>query len=556
MNDIIDIPVSVSPPGKVLIVDDDRMICDSFAIYLRDCNYEVTTCQDGAKAMEAFDEIQPDVVLLDIRIPGKADGIDVLKFINDKNSRIPVVMISGMGSIDDAVNAIRHGAWDYLKKPVLDLDILRHVVDRAFGKMRLEKENQMHLTQLTAANAKLRTAVAEATEARLAAEKANKAKSEFLKKMTNELRIPALGVESMIDILLDTELTEDQHHYARVIQSNILSLSNSLTELLDYSRIETGTLDLEKVNFNLQTLIDDVISRVQFRYTNKNNVDVMFEKRLEQGIPLYLQGDPWRVGQLLYVLLENAYKFTRNGTIAVVVAREDETDTTLSLKFMISDTGIGISRESLASLFEAFTQADDFAGAYSGIGLGLALAKQITLMMDGQIGVNSAVGKGSTFWFTVKLYKQPPKQMLDDTEFGRLPAAISHPPSGILKILLADKNRDAQLVGTAFLKRLGCLYKTAMTSTQVLEFLEEENFDVLLLDLDLGEMGGLETAGVIRSPISAVKNHHIPIVAMSAICDLNVRARCQRLGIQNCIPKPYAFSQLLNALEKNIFPTA
>lgn len=554
MNESETVSSRFTTAGKVLLVDDDPLICSTFATFLRSCDYLVTTSTDGARGIELYDSVQPDVVLLDIRMPGKLDGIEVLKYITGKNPRIPVVMISGMGNIDDAVNAIRHGAWDYLKKPVMDLDILRHVVDRAYEKMRLEKDNQMHLEKLTETNLRLKEAVEQATEAKLLAEKANKAKSEFLKKMSNELRIPALGIESMVDILLDTELTDDQHHYTRVIQTSIMSLSNALTELLDYSRIETGTLNLEKVNFNLQTILNDVSNRVKFR--NARSSEVAFEQRIQPDIPMYLQGDPWRLGQLLQILLENAYKFTRSGTIAVMVTKESEDASSLTLKFMVADTGIGINRDALAGLFEAFTQSDDIAGAYSGIGLGLALAKQIAAMMEGQIGVSSAIGKGSTFWFTVKLFRQPPRQMRDDTEFGRVTTTISQAPAGILNILLAEKNRDAQLVGSAFLRRLGCSFKTAMTSTQVLEYLEEENFDVLLLDLDLGEMGGLETAGVIRSPISAVKNHRIPIVAMSAQCDLNVRSRCQRLGIQECIPKPYAFSQLLSALEKNIAPTA
>ncbi|MBN2530087.1 MAG: response regulator [Deltaproteobacteria bacterium] len=552
MKENVDVPVAVKAPGRVLLVDDDPVICDTFAIFLRDCNYLVTTCNSGSDGMVVFDKEHPDVVLLDIRMPGEIDGIDVLKYINAQNSKVPVVIISGMASMEDAVNAIRHGAWDYLKKPVMDLDILRHVVDRAFDKTRLEKENRMHLEQLKIANARLRSVVQEATDARLQAEKASKAKSEFLKKMSNELRIPALGVESMIELLLDSNLNEEQHHYARVIQSNIMNLSNSLTELFDYSRFETGTLDLARVNFDLRHVIDTVVEKIHLR--SDRNSDVSFEQRIDPGMVTYLQGDPWRLGQLLYILLENAYKFTRQGTIAVLVTRETETDSLIVLKFMIVDTGIGINKDALAGLFEAFTQAGDFAGAYSGIGLGLALAKQIVSIMDGQIGVSSAVGKGSTFWFTAKFFKQPPKQQLDDTVAGQITSQITQAHAGILKILLAEKNRDAQLVGSAFLRRLGCSYKTAMTSTQVLEYLEEENFDVVLLDLDLGEMGGLETAGVIRSPISAVKDHQIPIVVISANLDPNLRNRCQRLGIRDCIPKPYAFSQLLSALENTVAP--
>lgn len=539
----------VRQPPTILVVDDDELIRTTFGKYLEECDYIISTAHDAASGIEKYNTVQPDVVLLDIRMPGKINGIDVLKHITGDDSKIPVIMISGMGSMDDAVNSLRHGAWDYIKKPVLDLDLLKHAVDRACEKMRLEKENIRHVEQITTANYKLKFAVAEANEAKRAAEKANIAKSEFLKKMSNELRIPALGIESMIEILLESDLTEEQHHYSRVIQSSIISLSSSLTELLDYSRFETQTLNLEKVNFNLENIIKDITSKVHLR--NKSE-EVMFEQKIQDGIPLFLQGDPWRFGQLLGILLENAFKFTKVGTIALMVTLEENSDTTATIKFTIADTGIGISKEGLTTLFEAFTQVDDIAGAYSGIGLGLALAKRIASMMDGQIGVNSAVGKGSTFWFTVKFSKQPAAQQRDDTDLGRVVRGISSTPSGGLNILLAEKNRDAQLIGSAFLKRLGCTFKTAMTGTETLEYLEQEQFDVLLLDLELGDMGGLEIAGVIRSPMSAVQDHQIPIVAMSSVCDTGIRHKCNRVGIANCIPKPYSFAQLLGALEKSV----
>ncbi|MBN2340692.1 MAG: response regulator [Deltaproteobacteria bacterium] len=549
----MDISMTVVAPPSVLVVDDDQVIRETFSTFLVDSDYVVSVAHDAVSAIEMYDSIHPDVVLLDIRMPGEINGIDVLKYIKKKDAKVPVIMISGMANMDDAVDALRHGAWDYLKKPVMDLDILKHVVDRAYDKRRLEKENLRHVEQITAANQKLQAAVQEANLAKRQAEKANLAKSQFVKKMSNELRIPAMGIESMIDILLESPLSEEQHHYARVIQSSIMSLSSSLTELFDYSRIETQTLNLERVNFNLEGIIADVVANVQFR--NKST-GVSFEQKIQPGLNPFLQGDPWRLGQLIRILLENAFKFTKSGTVALMVTLEDTIDTDLVLKFTVADTGIGISPEGLTSLFEAFTQADDFAGAYSGIGLGLALAKQISSMMDGKIGVNSSVGKGSTFWFTARLGKQPPEQELDDTDIGRVVSSLSSSPSGVLNILLADRNNDAQLVGTAFLKRLGCSFKTAMTSTQTLEFLEEENFDVLLLDLDIGDMGGLETAGVIRSPISAVRDHHIPIVGISSICDSSIKTKCQRVGIHSCIPKPYSFTQLLGALEKSLEKTA
>lgn len=545
----MDMPVKVNQLPTVLIVDDDNIIRETFSDFLQMFDYTVTVASNANDGISAYNNISPDVVLLDIRMPGEINGIDVLKYINMQNKKVPVVMISGMASMDDAVNSLRHGAWDYLKKPVMDLDLLKHVVDRAYEKYRLEKENEQHVLELTATNKKLKAVVEEATAAKQQADKANRVKSEFLTKMSNELRIPALGIESMIDILLDSDLTVDQHHYARVVQSSIMSLTSSLSELFDYSRMETQTLNLENVNFSLNALVIDAVAKMQLR--NKNS-DVSLEQKVQPGIPLFLKGDPWRIGQLLHILLENAFKFTKSGTVALMVSLEEETQDSVLIKFMIADTGIGISKGALTGLFEAFTQAEDTAGAYSGIGLGLSLAKRISSLMGGKIGVNSAVGKGSTFWVTVRLGKQPPLQELDDTDIGKATNAISQVPSGVLKILLAEKNPDAQLVGSAFLKRLGCSFKTAMTSTQTLEYLEEENFDVLLLDLNLGEMGGMETAGVIRSPISAVRDHTIPIVAMSALCDVNIRNKCTRVGIATCVPKPYSFSQLLGALENAV----
>jgi len=529
--------------GVILVIDDDAVIRKVLGGAVEDLGYGVLSAENGDRGMELYTAHRPDLVFLDLKMPGR-HGIDVLKQIRETDHDTPVIVISGQGTTDDVVAALKFGAWDFLLKP-FDFGILGHEISRCFEKGRLIRENRQRMAQLTEANDRLRKAIEDANGARKSAEKANQTKNDFVARMSNELRIPAMGIESMVDILIDTGLTREQLYIAKVIQSSIASVNESLGTLLDFSRMDSRRFTLEKVNFSLETLIGDVLARIHRHATGDS---VNFSYAIHPDVPGYLVGDPWRVGQLLSIFLENAFRCTEQGEVRISISRESLDDSAATLRFDVADAGTGVNQEALSSLFDAFRRTGDQSAGVSSAGLGLLLARRLASLMDGRIGVHSDVGKGSVFWFTVKLGVQHDNPR-DDTDIGRefrTPEAMA--PRN-LNVLVADGNEDMQVITGAFLKRIGCGFSTARNSTEMLEKLEEVDFDLLLLDMGLEEMNGYEVAGVIRSAISAVKNHAIPIIGMSDENQTEVKTRCRQIGICQTMPRPFTFQQLISAME-------
>ncbi|MBN2803541.1 MAG: response regulator [Deltaproteobacteria bacterium] len=528
----------------VLIIDDDPSIRTSIAAYLEDNSFAILTASTGTEGINLARTKRPDIILLDMRLPDY-NGLQVLEKFSESEISVPVIVITGQVSMDDAVLALKTGAWDYLVKP-LNFNRLQHSMTVCFEKNELLRRESEHLKKLEKTNQKLILAVNESKKIQEELKKANKIKSEFLAKISNELKIPTLGVESIIDILLDTELSEQQMNYARIIQSNITSLGSSIDKLVDFSKLETNRLSLKAVHFDLSSMINDVI----FRFKKFIDTDyVKFSKNLETSVPKFLIGDPWHLGQLLSILLENAFKFTPQGSVSLNVSTTLQNEHSVTLKFDITDTGIGISQDVLKGLFEEFHKSDDGFVQYSGLGLGLALSKKLAAFMGGQIGIGSTVGKGTSFWFTVTIVKQPENSHRDDTGIGKdiLPANFF--ASRRLKILLSDNNDNAQMIAGAFFNRLGCSYKVADNDTLTLEMLESEQFDLMILNLHMMGMSGFEIAGIVRSPMSAVLNHNIPIIGTGDREDYNIQERCVKAGINAYIPRPYTFTQLAVAIE-------
>ena len=531
----------------ILVIDDDDSIRLSIVAFLEDNQYAALESSTGKDGVEKFLKHSPDLVLLDLRMPDM-NGMEVMSRLGEIRQNIPILVITGQGSMNDAIEALKAGAWDFLKKP-LDFNRLKHAMNVCFEKDDLLKKNLAHLKKLQETNHKLNIAILEATKAQDALKKATEAKNEFMAKVSNELKIPTIGVESMADILLDTELSHEQQYLTKVIQANITSLGSSIDKLVDFSKIETNRINLENAHFDLHAMIADIIFKLK-HYTN--NDFVSFKKIIEPDVPVFLIGDPWHLGKLLFILLENAFKFTPKGEIYLKVSALIQNEHSVTLKFDIQDSGVGIDQNVLAGLFESFHHSDTEGHPYSGLGLGLALAKKLASIMNGQIGMGSTIGEGTAFWFTVSIVKQPDNSRRDDTGIGKniLPMGVFK--SHNLNILLADSNENAQMIAGAFFLRLGCSYKIAKNSTQTLELLETEKFDLLLIDLLIDGLTGFEITGIVRSPMSAVLNHDIPIIGTGDRDDATLKKRGYQAGINAYIPRPYTFPQLANALQNTL----
>lgn len=390
----------------------------------------------------------------------------------------------------------------------------------------------------------------EAEKRQKAADAASQAKTMFIARMSHELRTPLNSVLGMTEMLMETDLSADQVEYIKMLQSSGEFLESIINDILDFSKIEAQQLILEEIPFDLNKTVEDVVALVSVRGKNKN---LIISTSLDPDISPILMGDPVRLKQILINIAGNAVKFTKEGRVDICVKKinsQTASDRKERLLFSVKDTGIGIPASKLDAIFDSFTQADSFVKRqFGGTGLGLSICKRLVDLMGGTLSVESVEGEGSTF--TVKLvFAVAEEKSLTDHE------ASVHQDKILpeLKILLADDIEPNRTVIHKFLNQYPVTIMDAENGKDAVDLFEQNRFDLILMDVEMPVMSGLEATRTIRDREREMGMDETPLIILSAHAFGEQRKQCYEAGCNDLLVKPIRKNDLVNAIGSMFSP--
>jgi two-component system, sensor histidine kinase and response regulator len=588
---------------RILVIDDNRAIHEDFRKILITSSqpnnldedeaalfgttvvqfqmpvFEIDSAYQGREGLDLIEksllENRPyALAFVDVRMPPGWDGVETTCKIWEKYADLQVVICTAYSdySWEEMLRVLGYSdRMVILKKPFDNIEVLQLAISMT-EKWRLYQQAKVYLgdlekmvqertlalnganLELTSANSLLVKATEKAQRLADTAVAASDAKSGFLANMSHEIRTPMSGVIGMIDLLLETDLTDEQQHFAQTIQTSAYALLLIINDILDFSKIEAGKMTFEHVDFDLVEVIKNTIDLLSTVASGKG-LELTYS--IGEGTATHLVGDPTRLRQVLLNLLNNAIKFTERGKVRLEIVQTMDVNQEVKLSFLVHDSGIGISEEAQAKLFRSFTQADTTTSRkYGGTGLGLAICDKLVALMGGTIGVKSTLGEGSSFTFALQFAKQKSRVW---TKGAPIPGpershytltTASEVSLDSSRILLAEDGRTNQMVGIQILRKLGYTADIAVNGAEAVEAWRRNKYEVILMDCHMPEMDGFEATRKIRELEAEQNLKPTRIIAMTASTLSEDRKSCMAAGMNDYTTKPVDPKALRAALTK------